>query len=370
MQARISQLRGTESPIASVRDLPTLPGATADQLASWQGLAHLLLTTENAPRRQMDARLGFPAASEKGIDATERQHRTHAKQRIDALLAQLAETTDFAAALAEAKLLPQPEYSDDQWRFIEALSPLLKLAVAQLELVFRARGVVDFTQLLIAATQALGEPEAPTDLALALDYRIRHLLVDEFQDTSLSQFELLRRVTAGWEPGDGRTLFVVGDPMQSVYRFREAEVGLFLRAQHEGIGSVDLEPLDAVSEFPLAGRHCRVGERRLRAGAARARGPRRPARCRSHRRSRRIPALSGQAVTVHAVGDGSRRGEKVVELVRTPGQKMRPSTSRSWCAIAAISARSFRPSRTPACAFARSRSRRCSIARRCKTCMH
>ena len=54
--------------------------------------------------------------------------------------------------------------------------------------------------------------------------------MDEFQDTSISQWELLQRLTAGWQPGDGRTVFVVGDPMQIIYRFREAEVGLFLRA--------------------------------------------------------------------------------------------------------------------------------------------
>ncbi|NJR71997.1 MAG: UvrD-helicase domain-containing protein [Gammaproteobacteria bacterium] len=65
------------------------------------------------------------------------------------------------------------------------------------------------------------------DLALSLDYRIRHLLIDEFQDTSHAQFSLIEKLTRGWLPDDGRTLFVVGDPMQSIYRFREAEVGLF-----------------------------------------------------------------------------------------------------------------------------------------------
>lgn len=74
----------------------------------------------------------------------------------------------------------------------------------------------------------------PTDLALALDFRIRHLLVDEFQDTSLNQAELLIRLTAGWQSGDGRTLFLVGDPMQSIYRFRQAEVGLFLDIWEKG----------------------------------------------------------------------------------------------------------------------------------------
>ncbi|MEJ2321391.1 MAG: UvrD-helicase domain-containing protein, partial [Gammaproteobacteria bacterium] len=89
----------------------------------------------------------------------------------------------------------------------------------------------------------------PTDLALMLDYRISHLLVDEFQDTSHGQFELLKRLTAGWQPGDGRTLFCVGDPMQSIYRFREADVGLYLQAREHGIGDVRLEPLTLEVNF-------------------------------------------------------------------------------------------------------------------------
>ena len=49
----------------------------------------------------------------------------------------------------------------------------------------------------------------------------------------------MRRLTAGWSDGDGRTLFAVGDPMQSIYRFRDAEVRAFLDAQATGaIGGV------------------------------------------------------------------------------------------------------------------------------------
>jgi ATP-dependent exoDNAse (exonuclease V) beta subunit len=110
--------------------------------------------------------------------------------------------------------------------------------------VFRNRSSVDFTEVAQAALVALGEEEQPTDLALALEYRIRHLLVDEFQDTSVAQYDLLRRLTTAWVEGDGHTLFAVGDPMQSIYRFREAEVGLFLRIWDEGrIGSVALHQL-------------------------------------------------------------------------------------------------------------------------------
>jgi ATP-dependent exoDNAse (exonuclease V) beta subunit len=102
---------------------------------------------------------------------------------------------------------------------------------------------VDFIEIAARAGLALGEDEAPTDLAQALDYAIRHLLVDEFQDTSPTQVGLLQRLTRGWLPDDGRTLFVVGDPMQSIYRFRKADVGLFLRVRERGIGSIRLEHL-------------------------------------------------------------------------------------------------------------------------------
>ncbi|HEX7440215.1 MAG TPA: 3'-5' exonuclease, partial [Caldimonas sp.] len=132
---------------------------------------------------------------------------------------------------------------------LEAITELLKRAVGQLKLVFQSRGQVDFTEVSQRALLALEDAEGPTDLALRLDYQVRHLLIDEFQDTSISQFELVARLTAGWTPDDGRTLFVVGDPMQSIYRFREAEVGLFLAARAEGIGNVVLEPLELSANF-------------------------------------------------------------------------------------------------------------------------
>ena len=85
---------------------------------------------------------------------------------------------------------------------------------------------VDFTGLSMAALRALGPEDSPTDLALYLDYRIGHILVDEYQDVSINQYELLEKLTAGWSMEDGHSLFLVGDPMQSIYRFREAEVGV------------------------------------------------------------------------------------------------------------------------------------------------
>ena len=152
-------------------------------------------------------------------------------------------------ALASLLKLPPEKYSGPQWEALEAMLALLPLAAAELKLVFAARGEADFTEVAQGAVRALGSVEDPSDLLLSLDAKIFHILVDEFQDTSISQWELLERLTAGWQQGDGRTLFVVGDPMQSIYRFREAEVGLFLRARREGLQNVKLQPLSLKTNF-------------------------------------------------------------------------------------------------------------------------
>ena len=153
------------------------------------------------------------------------------------------------SALATLLALPPVAYTGTQWDALSAMLELLPQAVGHLKLLFGERGQVDFTEIAQGAVRALGTADEPTDLMLSLDVRVKHILVDEFQDTSTSQMELLERLTAGWQPDDGRTVFAVGDPMQSIYRFREAEVGLFLQARHQGIGSVALEPLRLATNF-------------------------------------------------------------------------------------------------------------------------
>ena len=157
------------------------------------------------------------------------------------------------AALAALLALPPAAYTDTQWEVLSAMLELLPRAAAELLVVFGERGQADFTEIAQGAVRALGDADAPTDLLLSLDVRIKHILVDEFQDTSYSQWELLERLTAGWQcdqnGGDGRTVFAVGDPMQSIYRFREAEVGLFLRARQTGLGNVPLEALRLTTNF-------------------------------------------------------------------------------------------------------------------------
>jgi len=231
-----------EHAVHACATLATWPGAMQEQRVHWQGLSVLLLTDKGQWRKAVNVKNGFPAVDKKGNKA-ENTQREVMKERMTALLDSLRGHAAFQAALAELPLLPPPTYDEASWEVVESLCEVLMLAVAELKLECTRRGEADFTEIAQGASRALGTAESPTDLALHLDYRIRHLLVDEFQDTSVSQHELLAKLTAGWQAGDGRTLFVVGDPMQSIYRFRQAEVGLYLRARHEGIGSVRLTPL-------------------------------------------------------------------------------------------------------------------------------
>jgi ATP-dependent helicase/nuclease subunit A len=233
---------GAESATLTCLDMASFPGPDPEALDQWRGIAQLLLTRDGDRRRKVSAAEGFPAPS-KSKDASEKARFEQMKNRFTELMLALASHDLFCTQLHAVRSLPPVRYTDSQWETMQALFDLLRLAVAQLEVVFQERRKVDFPAISQAALQALGEPDRPSDLALALDYRISHILIDEFQDTSLSQYALLERLTAGWEPGDGRTLFAVGDPMQSIYRFREAEVGLYLRARREGVGHVGLAPL-------------------------------------------------------------------------------------------------------------------------------
>ncbi len=223
-----------EHNIALLRDWDSTLLTHAETLPMWLALRELLLTDKDEIRAGITKNIGFPA------DAQFKDQKAQFK----AFLESLETIPNFAQTLASTKKLPNIAHTQEAWHIISVLSKLLNLAVAQLWLVFQQAGEVDFVEIASKATQALmGEGGEPTDLALKLDYQIQHLLVDEFQDTSPSQVALLEQLTQGWQVGDNRTLFCVGDPMQSIYRFRKANVGLFIEAATHGIGDIALEKL-------------------------------------------------------------------------------------------------------------------------------
>lgn len=222
--------------------------ATISQAETWQFVADMLLTKEGAWRKKADKSIGFPAPSS-SKNQQEKKVYAEYKQRYLALMQALEKEPAILEWFREIRRLPPTQYNENQWQVLAALLTLLPLTAAQLRLTFAQQNQIDYSENAQSALYALGDAENPSDLSLQLDYKIQHLLVDEFQDTSTHQFQLLQKITAGWAPGDGRTLFLVGDPMQSIYRFRQAEVSLFLHAKHYGIGDIVLEFLALNSNF-------------------------------------------------------------------------------------------------------------------------
>ncbi len=209
----------------------------ADDYDGWQLVRGLLLRQDGQWRDSADARLGFPAKAPEW------------KQRRTRLALQLRSASGFREALAEIDHAPPPRFTDRQWEMLEALLRLLPAAAAQLKIVFQEHGLVDFAEIAQAAARGLGAVRDPTALAFHLGEQYEHILVDEVQDTSAAQVELIERLTASWDGDDEHTLFLVGDPMQSIYRFRDADVGLFLRIRSQGIGALQPEPLSLAANF-------------------------------------------------------------------------------------------------------------------------
>ncbi len=226
-----------DSPIVALRSIADLPPASPDALDAWLGFCELLLTARGSWRRSIDKRQGFPAGE------------TGRKQQMTDLIAKLSACDSLARSLHELRSLPPLRYSDEQWSVLLSLFRVLPVAVSELQRLFSESGVVDHIEVALTASRVLGSADEPGDVALLLDYQLRHLLVDEMQDTSSAQYRMLETLTGGWQAGDGRTLFCVGDPMQSIYRFRNAEVGQFLFAREQGIGDLRLEPLTLHRNF-------------------------------------------------------------------------------------------------------------------------
>jgi ATP-dependent exoDNAse (exonuclease V) beta subunit len=222
----------TVNPLLGLAGLGEFPGTDPADAERWVALAELLLVRD-APRfrKTVTKTQGFPTTDRVRKDA------------MTSLLEDLQDQVEVAKLLDGARLLPPVSYSDEQWSVLLALFRLLPLAVSELKRLFAERGITDDIEVALQAGAALGTAQEPGDIALLLDYKVQHILVDEMQDTSSAQYRMLEALTGGWAKGDGRTLFCVGDPMQSIYRFRNAEVGQFLLAREFGIGRMELDSL-------------------------------------------------------------------------------------------------------------------------------
>ena len=147
-----------------------------------------------------------------------------------------------------------------------------------------ARGELSFDDLLVL-TRRLLQTRAPT-CGNEIRARHRYLFVDEFQDTDQVQFDVIRELTAPTAGSPPSSLFAVGDPKQSIYGFRHADVELF-------------SSLLAADEFPR-GAHRQPSDTRPTC----ARGS---TRCSSQRFARSTDRRNPSSRCVHGAGAGARR---------------------------------------------------------------
>ena len=141
---------------------------------------------------------------------------SHLMPQIDDLMARVESARDARLALRAAqKTLVLHQFAD---------AFLTRYALEK-----QKRGWLDFDDLILKARNLLTNPAVAAWVLYRIDGGIDHILVDEAQDTSPRQWDVIERLADEFYSGDGareddaRTLFVVGDKKQSIYSFQGAD---------------------------------------------------------------------------------------------------------------------------------------------------
>jgi ATP-dependent helicase/nuclease subunit A len=110
---------------------------------------------------------------------------------------------------------------------------IFAVALSQYQRTLETHALVDFSGVLERSLKLLRDLDEFAETRLRLEARYRHVLLDEFQDTSRAQWELVRQLVKSWGEGFGAaddalppSIFIVGDRKQSIYGFRDADVAL------------------------------------------------------------------------------------------------------------------------------------------------
>ena len=121
----------------------------------------------------------------------------------------------------------------EAWTHQQCMVRLSRVLIGEYAALKRDRGWVDMTDVERAALTLLSDPVLSGWVQERLDVRVRHLLIDEFQDTNPLQWQALSSWLGSYAGarGSAPSVFIVGDPKQSIYRFRRAEPQVFRAAQ-------------------------------------------------------------------------------------------------------------------------------------------
>ena len=229
-----------------------------EQFPEFAGLAEPcdVLAAANAHTRSFaGAASALGGAGAKSFsDKGEQLERAVSARDIDAVLAALltqkGEPRKFSAKLAGLEQVRQAQElalrlaaacrQHESWLHHHRMARLARLLIAEFAALKRERGWVDMNDVERAALTMLADPVLSGWVQERLDARITQLMIDEFQDTNPLQWQALHAWLAGYAGAGGSTgsasggapaVFIVGDPKQSIYRFRRAEPQVFRAAQ-------------------------------------------------------------------------------------------------------------------------------------------
>ena len=190
------------------------------------------------------ARASAPTFAEKGVALEKAASAQDWDGVVDALLTQKGDPRKFGEklvgidqvrqtqALVQAFVRARSQHA--AWLYQQGLGRLARVLIKAFATVKRERGWIDMPDLERAALVLLADPQLGAWMQQRLDATVGHLLIDEFQDTNPLQWQALSawlHSYAGAGGGVRPGVFIVGDPKQSIYRFRRAEPQVFRAAQ-------------------------------------------------------------------------------------------------------------------------------------------
>ncbi len=147
---------------------------------------------------------------------------------------QVRQAQDFLLRLASAQA------QHEAWLHQQRMARLTRVLVVEYAQLKRERGWIDMGDLERSALALMSDPVLSGWVQERLDARVRHVMIDEFQDTNPLQWQALDAWLSGYTgAGAAPSVFLVGDPKQSIYRFRRAEPQVFKAAQRfvaQGLG--------------------------------------------------------------------------------------------------------------------------------------
>jgi ATP-dependent helicase/nuclease subunit A len=153
----------------------------------------------------------------------------------DRLTQHLLKVSAAQEAEPELQRLCEAQQQHEAWLYQQRLTRLSRVLIEEYAALKRERGWVDMSDVERSALHLLKDAELSGWIQERLDARTRHLLIDEFQDTNPLQWQALHAWLSAYAGSGGGAdaprLFIVGDPKQSIYRFRRAEPQVFKAAQ-------------------------------------------------------------------------------------------------------------------------------------------